>query len=82
MVEIGKVDIITKVSIMEYQMAMPRRGHLEAVLHVFAFLHQKYNSRMGFDPTYPTMNMSDFKRCKWKDFYGKLKKAIPPNAPE
>ena len=26
--------------------------------------------------------MSDFKECKWKDFYGRLKEASPPNTPE
>ena len=34
MVEIGRVDIITEVSMMASPMAMPREGHLEAVLHV------------------------------------------------
>ena len=38
MVEIGRVDIITKVSMMASQMSMPREGHLEAVFHVFSFL--------------------------------------------
>ena len=61
---------------------MPREVHLEAVLHVFAFLRQKYNSRMAFDPTYLAIDMSDFKDCGWKDYYGKFKEAIPPNYPE
>ena len=64
MVEIGIVDIITKVLMMVSHMAMPMEGHLEAVLHVFAFLHQKYNSSMAFDPIYPAINMSGFKECK------------------
>ena len=82
MVEIGRYDIIDEVSMMASQMAMPREGQLEAVLHVFAFICQKYNSRMAFDPTYPDINMSNFKEYKWKDLYGKLKEAIPPNTPE
>ena len=36
---------------------------------------------MAFDPTYPVINMSDFKECEWKNFYWKLKESIPPNAP-
>ena len=67
---------------MASQMAIPREGHLEVVLHVFEFLRQKYNSRTVFDPTYPAINMCDFKECKWKDFYGEVKDAIPPNSPE
>ena len=67
---------------MVYQMSMLRQGHLEAVLHVFAFLCQNQNSRMMFDPTYPAINMSEFKECVWKDFYGELKEAIPSNSPQ
>ena len=68
--EIGRVDIITKRSMMASHMAMPREGNLEAVLHVFAFIRQNYDSRMAFDPTHPSINKNDFKECKWKDFSG------------
>ena len=61
---------------------MPREGQLEVVLHVFSFLCQKYNSRMVFDLIYPTINMNDFREYIWKEFYGKLKEASPPNYPE
>ena len=54
---------------MASHMAMPREGHLESVLHVFAFLCQEYNSRMVFDPTYPGIDMNEFKECKWKDLW-------------
>ena len=79
MVEIGRVKILIEVSIMSSQMSMPREVHLEAVFHVFAFICQKYNTRMAFDPIYPAINMNDFKECKCKDFYGELKEATPPN---
>ena len=36
MVELGRVDICTEVSMMSSHLSMPRRGHLEALLHVFA----------------------------------------------
>ena len=61
---------------------MPREENLDAVLHVVAFIRQKCNYRIAFDPTYSATNMSDFKDCKWKEFYGKLKEAITPNSPE
>ena len=51
MVEMVRVDIINEVSMMISQMVVPREGHLEAVLHVFSFILQKYNSSMAFDPT-------------------------------
>ena len=63
-------------------MAVRKEGYLEVVLNVFVFLHQKYNSRLVFDPTYPAINISDLRECKWKDFYGEFKDVIPPTAPE
>ncbi len=82
MVEIGRVDIITEVSLMSSYMAMPREGHLDAVLHIFGFLKNKYNSRMCFDPTVPYCDERAFKQCDWKEFYGDVVEAIPSNAPE
>ena len=61
---------------------MLKEVHLELVLRVFSFLLQNYYSRMGFDPNYPFIVMNEFKQCKWKDSYGDLNEAIPPNAPE
>ena len=82
MVEIGSVDIITEVLMMASQMAILREVHLEAVLHVFAFLCQNYNSSMAFEPTYPAIDINDFKEFKWKGFYRVLKESVPPNSPE
>jgi hypothetical protein len=82
MVEIGWIDIITEVSLMSSYMAMPREGHLDAVLHIFGFLKNKYNSRMCFDPTVPYCDERAFKQCDWKEFYVDVAEAIPSNAPE
>ena len=82
MVEIGRVDILTEVSMMSSHMAMPREGHLDAVLHIFGYLKAKYNSRMAFDPTVPYVDETSFQECDWKDFYGDVREAIPTNAPE
>lgn len=81
MVELGRVDIITEVSLLSSHLALPREGHLEAVFRIFAYLNCKHNSRMIFDPTYPEIDMRAFKECDWKHFYGSIKEAIPPNMP-
>ena len=81
MVEIGRVDMITEVSVLSSHLALPREGHLEAVFHIFAYLKNKHNSRLVFDPSYPNINMSTFKECDWKNFYGNVKEAIPLNVP-
>jgi hypothetical protein len=62
--------------------AAPRKGHLDTVFHLFVYLEMKHNSRLVFDPTYPDIDMREFKECDWKEFYGDVKEAIPPNAPE
>ena len=49
-VELGHIDITTEVSMLASQMALPRIGHLNTVLHVFAYLKCKHNSRIVFDP--------------------------------
>ena len=81
-VELGRVDIITEVSELASYLAMPRDGHLEAVFHLFNYLERKHNARIAFDPTYPDIDMSAFKECDWKAFYGDVQEAIPPNAPQ
>jgi hypothetical protein len=79
--ELGRVDIITEVSTLSSHLALPREGHLEALLHLFAYLDKKHNARIIFDPSYPTIDMTVFKECDWKHFYGNVHEAIPPNAP-
>ena len=81
-VELSQVDIITEVSELASYLAMPREGHLEAVFHLFANLEKKHNARIVFDPTYPDIDMTSFKECNWKHYYGDVVEAIPPNAPE
>jgi hypothetical protein len=82
MVELGRVDIISETSMLASQTAMPREGHLDAMFRMFAYLKTKHNSKMVFDPTYPHVDMSDFKICDWKNFYGDVEEAIPTDAPE
>ena len=81
-VELGRIDIITEVSELASYLALPREGHLEPVFHLFNFLDKRHNARIVFDPSYPVIDMSAFKDCDWKAFYGDVGKPIPPNAPE
>ena len=60
MVELGRIDITTKVSLLSSHLAYPCEGHLEAALHVMGCLKQKHNSCLIFDPTYPNIDLSSF----------------------
>jgi hypothetical protein len=82
MVEIGRVDIITEVSKMASQMASPREGHLDALLHMFGFLQINHNSRMAYNLTHPVIDTNVFKPNDWKSFCGNVEESIPSNVPE
>ena len=61
MVEIGQIDITTEVSQLSSFLAMPRRGHFVNALHIMSFLKIKHNSMLILDPTYPEVNLDEFK---------------------
>jgi hypothetical protein len=69
-VENGRMEITTEVSMLSSHVAMPREGHLYAVFRVFAYLKAKHNSRLIFDPTYPNIPHECFKAYQdWEPFY-------------
>jgi hypothetical protein len=59
-VELGRIGIITKMSMLSIYLSLSREGHLEAVFHVFAYLGLHHNARVVFDPTYPSVDMGTF----------------------
>ena len=82
MIELGKIGIITKMSLLSSHIALPREGHLEAAVHAMAHVGQKYNSRLICNPLYPEIDHSFLKECDWSEFYRDSKEAIPMNAPK
>ena len=81
-VELGRIDITAEVSMMASSLALPREGHLQQVYHIFAYLKNKHNSRIAFDPTYPDINYKNFEMKDWTNVYGDVKEEVPENAPE
>jgi hypothetical protein len=81
-VELGRIDIVTEVSTLASCLALPRKGHLEAVFHVYAYLKKKPNGTIVLDPTYPEIDLSQFNDgADWSNFYGNIKEPIPTNMP-
>jgi len=76
MIEIGRIDIATEVSLLSTYLAHPRDGHLESALHIMGYLKQKHNTRLVFDPTIPDINMNQFPKYDWTEFYGDVKEAL------
>ena len=64
------------------QLSLSREGYLEAVLQIFEYMKGHQNAWKVFDQTYSSPDMSMFQKHDWCDFYGDVKEAIPPNAPE
>jgi hypothetical protein len=80
-VELGRIDIITEVSMLSTYLFLTREVHLEAVFHVFAYLGLHHNARVVFDPTYPSVDMGTFIKTDWKSMYGDVKEMIPSDDP-
>jgi hypothetical protein len=80
-VELGRIDIITEVSMLSTYICLPREGHLEAVFHVFAYLVLQHNAIVVFYPKYPAVDMGTFIKTDWKSMYGDVKEMIPSDAP-
>jgi hypothetical protein len=51
-VELGRIDICCETSMMSAFRAAPRRGHMDAVFHMFAYLKCHDRSRLVFDDSY------------------------------
>jgi hypothetical protein len=62
------------------QLCLRCEGHLEAVFHVFVYLGLHHNTRVVFDPTYPSVDMGTFIKTDWKSMYGDVKEMIPSDA--
>jgi hypothetical protein len=81
-VELGRIDIITEVSCLASCLALPRKGHLEAVFHLYTYLKKRPNGTIILDPTYPVIDLSSFNDgADWSNFYGNVKEAIPMDMP-
>ncbi len=83
MVELGRVDICIEVSMMSSHLCLPRKGHMEQVLHIFGYLKKHHNAEMPFDPTVPAIDKSRFVRQDWShSVYGEMKEELPTKMPK
>ena len=77
-VELNRINIAVEVSLMVSIMATPRRGHLEQLYHIFAYLKQRHNAEFLFDPTFSKLNLMDLQRQDWGHTpYVNCKEKIP-----
>ena len=84
-VELGLVDVCWEVSMMSSHLALPREGHLEQVLHIFAYLKKYHNTELVYDPSDTVVEENDFERRDWASSeFGHVegKEEFPANMPE
>ena len=83
--EIGRVDILTEVSILSSYQASPRQGHLEQIIHIFSYLKKKPKITLYFDPIPPRLDESMFTGTPvdaFREQYRDAKEELPPRMPE
>ena len=83
--EIGRVDILHEVSILSAYQAAPREGHMDQLLHIFAYLKKNPKLTLYFDPGMPKIDPTDFAGSSSEEFreqYRGAKEEIPHNMPE
>ena len=84
-VELGRIDICLEVSMMSLHLAMPRKGHLDQVLHIFAYLRKYHNTELVYDPSDLVVEYDAFEQRDWTSSeFGTVqgKEEIPSNMPE
>jgi hypothetical protein len=79
-VELGRIDICGEVSMMAAYCAAPRAGHMDAVMHIFAYLKSHERSKLLLDPKY--LKHEPVKAPQWTDFYKDAAEILPPDMPE
>jgi hypothetical protein len=79
--ELGRIDIITEVSMVSTHLWLQREGHLESFFHVFSYLGLHHNARVVFDPTYPSVEIGTSIKTDWKSMHGDVKEIIPSDDP-
>lgn len=88
--EIGRIDILTEVSMLSSYSAAPRRGHLHQLLHVFHYLEHHDRSWLVMDHEYANIDISGndvsespIENAKvMRELYPDAVEDIPANMPE
>jgi hypothetical protein len=81
-IELGRVDIMSEISMLSTYLALPRTGHLEQVYHVFGYLKEIPKKILAFNPCHPQIDERCFTKHDWTNFYCYAEEATSPNAPK
>ena len=81
--EIGRVNIVHEVSLLSQYQANPRQGHLEQLLHIFAFLRKHPKLTLYMSPELPQIDYGDFRTNKenFSEIYRDAKEQLSHRMP-
>ena len=74
-----------EVSMMSSHLALSREGHLEEVLHIFAYLKKYHNTELVYDPSDPVVDENDSEQSDWASSevgHVEGKEELPAKMPE
>jgi hypothetical protein len=82
--EIGRVDILLEVALLSQYQASPRKGHLEQLLHIFAFFKKHPKVTLYMSPELPKINYGNFhtNRNDFSEIYRDAQELLPHRIPE
>ena len=81
--EIGRVDILLEVSLLSQYQASPREGHMEQILHIFAFLKKHPKLTLYMSPELPRIDYGEFRtnRGDFSEIYRDADEPLPHRMP-
>ena len=80
-ISLGRFDIAYAVSTLARYSALPREGHLQAMLHVFGYLKKTSSAKILFDPRQPDYSDYEFIQHEWDGAYPGAKEEIDDSLP-
>lgn len=81
-VELGRIDIAAEVSMLSSYMVSPRKGHLTALLHIYAWLMAHSRSKIVFDTDRKNIPRPKHDESDWKVQVDVGPEEIPTDVPE
>ena len=64
-VELGRIYINVEASMLSSHLVLPREGHFQELLQIFAYLKKHMNLEMVLYPSYPYIDIDSFQQQDW-----------------
>jgi hypothetical protein len=77
-IELGRFDLAHSAGVMARFSAAPRTGHLENVLHIFAYCKKHLEPKLVFDPARRDFSNIKWVSHDWKQFYPDIQGEVMP----